>query len=65
MLLLLIAEDRPGRYGVCQSVIAPDAVTLTAFGVLLCSICLAYGVQRWQPGRRTPDVGGDGFGAAA
>src|SRR6266851_4778441 len=34
-----------------QSVIAPDAATLAAFAVLLGSVCLGYGVQRWQPNR--------------
>jgi hypothetical protein len=48
-----------------QSLIAPDAATLAAFGVLLGSICLGYGVQRWQPSRGPADIVRDGLRPAA
>ena len=48
-----------------QSVIAPDATTMAAFGVLLGSVCLGYGVQRWQPGRAAADIVRDGLRPAA
>jgi len=48
-----------------QSVIAPDPTTLAAFGVLVGSVCLGYGVQRWQPSRGTADIVRDGLRPAA
>jgi hypothetical protein len=48
-----------------QSVIAPDAATLAAFAVLLGSVCLGYGVQRWQPSRGAADIVRDGLRPAA